>query len=118
MTRLTLSVLLALPLLARADEAAVKAALAKPIIGQRHALTELQDYLEPLVPKVPAFTDAKEWEKYAAKLRQDILDRVVLRGEGKAWSKAKVQTELLETTPGKGYSVRKLRYEALPGMWI
>src|SRR5262245_47058278 len=103
---------------ARADEAAVKAALAKEIIPPRQTLLELQDFVEPRLAKLPPPTTAAEWEKVAEKLRQDVLDHVVLRGEAKAWGKAKTRVEYLETVPGNGYSLRKLRFEALPGMWI
>ncbi|MFO0842577.1 MAG: acetylxylan esterase [Gemmataceae bacterium] len=119
MTRLTISLLVAVPLLAHADEAAVKAALAKPIIGQRQSLTELQDYLEPRLPKLPVAEDAEAWNKLAAKLRRDVLDRAVLRGEAKAWQKAKLGVEYLETIDGgEKYKIRKLRYEAVPGLWV
>ena len=37
----------------------------------------------------------------------------------RAWRDAKTKFELLDTIPGgPGYSIRKLRYEALPGLWI
>src|SRR4051794_28971339 len=116
-----LSLLLALlPVSVRADEAAVKAALAKPIVGPRQTLIELQDHLEPLVPKVPTFKSADAWTKYARKLRQGVLDRVVLAGEAKKWqSAAKLRVEYGDKIEGgEGYEIRKLRYEALPGLWI
>src|SRR5205807_634883 len=52
-------------------------------------------------------------------LRQDVLDRVVLRGQAKKWAASKGKVEYLDKIAGgKGYRMRKLRYEALPGMWI
>ncbi|MGH9631241.1 MAG: alpha/beta hydrolase family protein, partial [Bryobacteraceae bacterium] len=44
--------------------------------------------------------------------------KVVLQGEAKRWSEAKTRVEWLETLPGPGYRVKKLRYEAIPGLWI
>jgi dienelactone hydrolase len=117
MKRLALLALLAAPA-ARADEAAVKAALAKTVIPPRQTMLELQDFVEPRLPKLPTFTTEAEWVKYADKLRQDVLDRVVLRGEARAWAKTKSKVEYLGTLGGEGYKVRKLRFEAVPGMWI
>jgi dienelactone hydrolase len=47
-----------------------------------------------------------------------VLDRVVLRGEGKKWRDAKLKVEYFDTTRADGYRLRKLRYEAVPGLWI
>jgi hypothetical protein len=48
-----------------------------------------------------------------------VLDRVVYRGEAAAWRDADCRVEWLDTIEGgQGYSIRKLRYEALPGLWI
>src|SRR5262249_6084826 len=95
---------------AGADEAAVKKALAKTIIPPRTALLEVQDGVEAKLPRLPSFDSAPAWEKYAAKLRRDVLDRVVLRGEALAWRKAKLQVVTQgSVTGGKGYKIRKLR---------
>jgi dienelactone hydrolase len=117
--------LLVLPLIcltalsAPADEAAVKSALEKAILAPRTALLELQDHTEALLPKMPRFTTAGQWNTYAQKLRQDILDKVVLRGEGGKWRAAKLAVEYRETIAGgAGYKIRKLRYEAIPALWI
>ena len=119
MNRLALLTLLGLALGARGDEASVKAALGKSIIGPRQALLDLQEHLDARLPKLPEAKMPEQWEKVAAKLRQDLLDRVVLRGEAQKWAKAKCKVELVGTlSGGEGYKVRTLRYEALPGMWI
>src|SRR5262245_42136877 len=119
MNRITLALTLLLPLALHADEAAVKAALARPILTPRQSLLELQDHVEARLPKLPEAKSARDWESLAAKLRQEVLDRVVLRGEAGAWAKAKCNVEYLDTIAGgEGYKIRKLRYEAVPGMWI
>src|SRR4051812_20360655 len=105
--------LFAAPVLA--DEAAVKSALARSLIAPRTSLLELQDHLEARLPKLPRLQTAAEWQKYAAGLRRDILDRVVLRGEAKKWAAAPGKVEYLKDVPGgKGYRIRKLRYQAVP----
>ena len=94
---------------------------AKYVAGKFYPVTEeTQAHVGPKLPKLPTFATADEWQKYADKLRQDILDKAVLRGEAKAWADStpgvKINARVFEG--GEGYSLRKLRYEALPGMWI
>ena len=93
--------------------------LAREIVGPNQVLSEVQDYLEPRVPVMPALGSAKEWTRYAKRLREQILERVVLRGEAARWAKQPLRVEWLDTIPGgPGYHIRKLRYEAVPGLWI
>ena len=114
---LSVCVLAFISLTCHADEAFVKEALARPILPAQTTLKETQDHLEPKLPKLPEFKTAAEWDRYADKLRQDVLDKVVLRGEAKKWAEAKCDVKYLETLKGgEGYSLRKLRYEALPGI--
>lgn len=117
----TLALVLLAALPCRADEAFVKEALARPILPGGLTLKETQDHLQPKLPDLPTFKKADEWDRYADKLRQEVLDKVVLRGEAKQWARAKCKVEYLDNDKvkgGDGYSLRKLRYEALPGMWI
>jgi dienelactone hydrolase len=120
MSRPLLSVvLLFCPAALFADEAAVKTALGKSLISPRQSLLDLQDAVEARLPRLPKLDTAAAWEKYAAGLRKDVLDRVVLRGEAQKWAAAKGKVEVLgDTAGGEGYKLRKLRYEALPGLWI
>ncbi len=107
------------PALRAAADPDLTAYLARPILGDRWTVHEVVALTEAKVPSVPAFKDAAEWEKYAARLRADILDRIVYRGEAAAWRDARTKVEWQETIPGgDGYRIKKLRYEALPGMWV
>ncbi|MEN9576255.1 MAG: hypothetical protein RL514_4110 [Verrucomicrobiota bacterium] len=93
--------------------------LARDIIGPNLALAEVQAYTENRVPLMPALTSAAAWEKEAARLRREVLDDIVFRGEAKQWRSAPTKVEWLDTIPGgPGYAIRKVRYEALPGLWI
>ena len=69
---------------------------------------------------MPAVSSAAEWEKIARQLRADVLNRIVFRGgQARQWRDASTQTVWLETIAGgPGYRIHKLRYEALPGLWI
>src|SRR5262249_20985179 len=97
-----------------ADTKELQALLTHEIIGPRLTLSETQDYLETRLPKMPEVKTASEWDKLAAKLRSDMLERVVYRGEATAWRDAKTKVEWLDTIAGgPGYRIKKLRYEAL-----
>lgn len=93
--------------------------LAREIIGPNVSLAEVQSYTENRVPLMPPVKFAGEWEREAARLRRVALEEVVFRGEARAWRDAPGKVEWLDIIPGgSGYSIRKLRYEALPGLWI
>ena len=93
--------------------------LGRNIIGPNLALAEIQSYTENRVPLMPALKSAAEWENEAARLRREALNDVIFRGEASQWRDAKSKVEWLDTIAGgPGYTIRKLRYEALPGLWI
>lgn len=95
------------------------AILGREIIGPRQALIEVQEYCDARVPRMPKVQTAAEWEQHAIRIRADVLERVVYRGEAAVWRDAKTKVEWLDTIPGgPGYRIKKLRYEALPGLWI
>jgi hypothetical protein len=102
-----------------AEKGAVQALLEHEIIGPHLAATEVQDYLEARLPRLPEVSSQAAWEKEADRIRREVLDRVVFRGEAARWRDAAVGVEWQETIPGgPGYRIKKLRYEALPGLWI
>lgn len=93
--------------------------LAEQILEPNLPLTELQRYAEPRIAELRQFDSRAAWEEYAEQLRREVLDRVVFRGEAVAWRDASCAVEWGETMPGgPGYRLRKLRYEALPDMWV
>jgi hypothetical protein len=93
--------------------------LAAEIIGPKQTLSELQAYVDARIPRMPALTTGDRWLEDAEALRQRVLDEVVFRGEARKWRHNKVDVAWLESIPaGEGYTLKKLRYEALPGLWI
>jgi hypothetical protein len=92
--------------------------LNRPLLDPLQPMVEMQIYTGSHVPQMPIYSSAEEWNRYAAALRTRILDEVVFRGTAKHWRNARTQVEWLGDLQGDGYVVRKLRYEALPGMWI
>jgi hypothetical protein len=68
---------------------------------------------------MPELSSPKAWTRYSEGMRRAVLERVVLRGEAARWAKAPLRVEWLDTiSGGPGYHIRKVRYEAVPGLWI
>lgn len=94
--------------------------LNQPILEKGLTLAQLRSACERRYSKVPTFTKHEDYQKYANDLRREILEKIVFRGTlAKTWRDAKTRVEWLDTIPGgPGYQIRKVRYEAMPGMWI
>jgi hypothetical protein len=102
-----------------ADKSPVQLLLDHAVLNPGQPLAETQDYLEARIPQVPQALSRRAWEQEAKRLREEVLERVVFRGAAAGWRDAKLRTEWQETIPGgPGYRIKKLRYEALPGLWI
>ena len=101
------------------EPASVKTLLEKPIIGPNVGLIEAQSFCDERIPRMPRNQKLEQWEKTADELRKRVLDEVVFRGEAAKWREGKTNVEWLDTLEGgPGYKIRKLRFEALPGLWI
>ena len=98
----------------------IAALLARPILAPTLPLTEVRAFTAGRVPAMPALTTLADWKTFAERMRRDVLDKIVFRGDtARAWRDAQTSVEWFDTIPGgPGYSIRKLRYEALPGLWI
>ncbi len=106
-------------ILSAAEPLDLKAELSRPIITPQNSLDETQVYLERRIPKLPEVKTTKDWDALAAKWRQEVLEKVVFRGEAAKWRDHPLTVEYVgEPMRGPGYVVKKLRYECLPGMWI
>jgi hypothetical protein len=113
------ALLLLFPAFARAaDPTPIEALLKAPIIGPRAALIETEEFLDAKVPRLSVPDTAAAWQAEAQRLREKVLKEVVFRGAAAKWRDAKTGVEFQETIKGDGYSIRKLRYEILPGFWI
>jgi dienelactone hydrolase len=112
------SLLVLLSGLAFAQQPAIESALSKPILVPNQPLIEVQVYTAANVKSMPGVTTAEQWDKLSDQIRDEVMNKVVLTGEAKRWREAKTRVEWLDTLPGPGYRVKKLRYEAIPGLWI
>src|SRR5262245_5956053 len=125
MTRATISLLvLAIPAFT-AEPSPVADVLKRPLLPADDVTSEVRDYLRPKIPRLqPPGTEkstiktAADWEKEAERIRQEVLKNAVFRGEAAKWRDAKTKVEWLDTIPGEGYQIKKVRYEILPDFWI
>ena len=107
------------------DSAALAEGLKKPILDEGTPQREVEAFCEARVLRMPAVDSterqsAEAWQKYSEELRQNVLANVVFRGEMAKWRDARCQVEWLGTIDddGEGYRIKKLRLEAVPGLWI
>ncbi|HEY2252890.1 MAG TPA: acetylxylan esterase, partial [Planctomycetaceae bacterium] len=105
---------------ANADpKADVEKLLSRTILETDQTLEELQKFSAGKIPPLPEPATAADWDRTAKSLRTQTLTRSVYRGEAAKWRDGPLKVEWLETIPGgPGYRIKKLRYEAVPGMWI
>ncbi|MBI85999.1 MAG: hypothetical protein CMJ81_22615 [Planctomycetaceae bacterium] len=102
-----------------AEQIDLAAVLGQPIINPTQTLSDVQDFTFVRVPPMPQANSVAEWEQIATRLRRDTLERIVFRGEASQWRDATTKVEWLTTIDGgPGYRIKKLRFEALPGLWI
>jgi hypothetical protein len=121
MTRAAIVICAMLPCIGVAAESddPLTALLEEPVLAPGQPLAEVKHYAVSLVPGVPRMKSVSQWESYAQQLRSRILNEIVFRGEAATWRDAETRVQWLETLEGgPGYRIKKLRYEALPGLWI
>jgi dienelactone hydrolase len=94
-------------------------ALAQPLLPPETAQEELRAFVNRRVPPLKLPVGAAEWREASERLRKRLLEEVVYRGVPRPWQSEKLRVEWGDTlAPGGGYRIRKLRYEAVPGLWI
>jgi dienelactone hydrolase len=93
--------------------------LEQSVLAPDEFKVEVQKFIKRHIPPLEVPDTADEWRDKSDELRSEILQKVIFRGVPEEWFTNKpdvVWGETIET--GKGYLIRKLRYEALPGLWI
>jgi dienelactone hydrolase len=116
---LTVLVLLTTQLLrAQSTPYQLKPILEKELQSPSVVEFQLQEYLMKQVPKLPPITTPEDWTSEGERIRKRVLDNVVFHGWPSEWVNSPPRFEDLGTIPsGKGYRLRKLRYEVVPGFY-
>ena len=93
--------------------------LGERIIDKTQVARELRQFVSQRVPPLELAADATAWKREASSLRRQVLRDVVFRGVPASWRRPSPVVEWLgRIETAEGYSIRKLRVEALPGLWI
>jgi dienelactone hydrolase len=116
---LSVLVLLVTPLLqAQSTPYQLKPILEKELQSPAVVEFQLQEYLMKQVPKLPPISTPEKWTSEGEQIRKRVLDNVVFHGWPSGWVNSPPRFEDLGTIPsGKGYRLRKLRYEVVPGFY-
>ena len=111
---LTLTVLTS-PVWAQTEAGYLRPILEDEIVAPQVAVFQLRQYILHRVAKPPSPSSAEQWTAASARLRQHLVDDVVFHGWPREWVKAPPKFEEVGVIEGKGYRIRKLRYEIVPG---
>ncbi len=98
---------------------ALRDVLGQSVLAAGQPLAEVKKYCERRIAVLPHFATWSAWTHEAERLRQSVLEQIVFRGVPAAWRDPSRRVEWLDTiSGGPGYHIKKLRYEAIPGLWI
>jgi dienelactone hydrolase len=95
---------------------AVESVLAERIQPSTVTEFQLQSYLTKRIPKLSVPSSPDKWSSEEAKIRHHVLEDLAFHGWPHEWVEAVPrfhETGVIET--GKGYRLRKFRYEIVPG---
>lgn len=94
-------------------------ALGRKLLNPAIPLQEIKDFVDAHLVPMPEPKTVADWERYANRVRKEALDQVIFRGEAAKWRTMPTRVEWEQTIDGgPGYKIKKLRYEAVPGLWI
>lgn len=93
--------------------------LQQPVLKPGQAFQQHVAYVRDRVPALQLPPAAGQWQRQQEELRRQVLQQVIFRGVPSSWRQKNPTVVWLERIKtGHGYSLRKLRVEALPGLWI
>src|SRR5690349_3380050 len=107
---LTFSVLGA-HLFAQTEASHLRPILEDEILAPQIAVFQLRQYVLHRVANTPTPTSAEQWTAESLRLRKRLLDEVVFHGWPHEWIEGPPKFEEAGIITGKGYRIRKLRYE-------
>jgi hypothetical protein len=113
-----LAIVLACPATPQADPRKLAPLLEPQIQSSDVISSQLQHYLIRKAPPLPSPSTIESWNSAAEKLRQNLLEKVVFHGWPSELVETPLKVEDLGLIPsGKGYRIRKVRYEIVPGFY-
>jgi len=101
------------------ERSTINSWLGQPVLASNEAHSEIQQFIKRRITLLEFPETASEWRNKSENLRRKLLENVVFSGVPIEWLEDEFKVffgDVIET--GKGYLIRKLRYEALPGLWI
>ena len=101
-----------------AQSPGVDDALSRPILATEQTRIDTQVWTASKVPVLRVPSSRAGWQAQARTLRQRILDEVVYRGKAREWRAQQVKVESFGEIAADGYRVRKIRFEAVPGLHV
>jgi dienelactone hydrolase len=108
--------LIGLPLAAQTTPESVEKLFTEPVQSTDVTAYQLQRYLMKRIPKLPSASNPEEFKVWQEKVRRHMLDDVAFHGWPREWVDSLPHFEQVDTIEtGKGYRLRKLRYEIVPG---
>jgi len=106
------------PCRAETDSARVAAVLKQKLQTEDVVEFQLRQYLMKRVPSLPKPGSSEEWTKEQRRLRKYVLEEVLFRGWPAKWVSSPPRFEDLGILDsGKGFRMRKLRFEIVPDFW-
>ena len=79
---------------------------------------QVREFLMARVPPLTVPETREAWGAEAQRLRREFLEKVVLEGVPESWTSPETAVVWGDMIDKGAYRIRKLRYEALPGLWI
>jgi dienelactone hydrolase len=101
---------------AQSSPEALRPVLERELQTPEVAVYQLQQYLIKRVPRLAVPATGEEWKAEGARIRKRLFENTIFHGWPRAWVEAPPKFEDLGVfATGKGYRMRKLRYEIVPG---
>jgi hypothetical protein len=114
--RLALCLCLAAAATAQTEPRQILPMLEEQVQAPEVTAYQLRRYIAQKIPRLPRPVSAEQWTAEAGRLRRSVLNDRVFHGWPREWLEAPPRFEDLGPIPsGKGYRMRKLRYEIVPG---
>jgi hypothetical protein len=89
--------------------------LKKEVLSPAVAMFQMRQYVLRRVADLQTPSSAAQWTAESKRIRDEILRDVVFHGWPKEWVDSPPKFEEMGVLPGKGYQIRKFRYEIVPG---